>query len=1698
MRRIPVGNGLIVCLSVLLTCLAEQSNAQNYVYDTGSPTYGVSFPVPNGFINVANGNVHLEIPLGTFTQRGNLPSLTIKLVYDSRIWRINQNLSTYSWQPNNIYNSMAGWRLSIGAGAYSYQSSTIPCTTQFQHFAFVDNHGTPHVFPFKTIEYLSGCSGTGTTTASGYATDSSGYYAVVTNYTNITIYDSNGVRVYHYDGTVPNIGEEDANGNTITYSGTESNPTITDTVSRSPVTVTATGNTIQYGILTTGGGRNTVTVTTEPLSVNTAFGEQGVQEFTGTLTGIKSIGLPDGSSYQFTYDANQSFPGQYGELTGMNMPLAPQIDSDVVFAWSSFFDSYQNVNRWITTYTGPGGYTTFAPKVLSQCTTSGSTTVGCQEQMTLTRASNDATVYTLTLNNGAWDTQTDFYSGSVTSGAKKLTTVTGYNFTNSCDPAICQGAQWVTASSSTVTLDDVGQTAKTSYTYAQPWIGKPSQVQQWDYIAGTPSGTPARETDFTYGYTVNGAALLTSESTYFKGVLFGQTVFNYDQNTPTATSGLPQHLAVAGPRGNLTSVTKGLSGGPQATSSFAYDDAGMQLSSTDPNQGTTVYAYMCNDTYSSQISYPSTSGISHITKSSEDCNSGSVLSFTDQNSRVTTYGYDNLGRPSSVLYPDGGQTSYSYPSPAQSVITKVVDGSTSSVQTSTLDEFGRQSQISQSDPAGSDVVTHSYDSNGRLHCITNPQRSTPSPTDGQTCYQYDFLDRPTQVTQPDQKTLQVSYSGDQATVTDENGHLRRYQYDAFHDLTATWEPDSSGALNWETDYQYDGAGTLTKITQNGSNAGAARVRTFSFDGLGRLISENSPEAGTTTYGYLRNNALCAGDLSLPCSKTDARNVTIQFTYDALNRITGKTSSDGSITYSYYYDQPGHGDSVGQITHISNNINAAFDPTYDAMGRVISQSYCIPSDCSYGIRVQASYDLAGDLSSLTYPDGRVVSYSYDSAQHMTGVKYASWNGQTVNTPYLNSATTSFAPPGQMTSGTLGNGVQVAASFGPRQTIASLQYKTSSQTLWSKQFTWAANAQNLVQLVDTTSSPQTYNYSYDPDNRLISATGGGQTLVSPATSGTGNVTVSGAEKSTLYMPPGCRLHSCAQTIYDNGTVKITVNNYVASASYGQGSTASAIASSLVAQINSNSSYPVSATLSGSTIYLAAKATGAITNYSLSTSSTWDTQDFSSSSFSASKSGSTLTGGADAVYNGAAILNEAYNPDAWGNLQQSGNFSFIQSFGNNNQVSTAGYGYDQAGDVINDGIGNSYTFDGEGKLSASSGSSYVYDASGLRVEKISGGTTTEYIYFNNKAIALLNPSAGAWTDLIFAGDTPLAEVAGNQTASPIYRLADHLGSVVVETDGFGNAIGSNLYAPYGQLLASSISDAFAFTGLEHDNENGSYHALARNYLLAPSRWINPDPDDFSYDLMNPQSFNRYAYVNGNPLGYTDATGLDGEGGFGAGGAIGGCVGVAMSEGGNPFADLGCAASLLKDLFGLFGGGPTFHGSLSPRPRTGSPWDGNLGESLGIPVNGPPFNMGGLQGALGMPSAGCEFGACGNGSTFTAGAATAPLTWCGEHPTVCAAGADLAAFARAVPAVAASVLLLRMEGDRTFPDAAYLQQNCQPGRNVQEPATGRAYKGGISIEQEYVCTSGVYTVHWIQVGSKIVHGPHVRPGPPKGGDSL
>lgn len=131
------------------------------------------------------------------------------------------------------------------------------------------------------------------------------------------------------------------------------------------------------------------------------------------------------------------------------------------------------------------------------------------------------------------------------------------------------------------------------------------------------------------------------------------------------------------------------------------------------------------------------------------------------------------------------------------------------------------------------------------------------------------------------------------------------------------------------------------------------------------------------------------------------------------------------------------------------------------------------------------------------------------------------------------------------------------------------------------------------------------------------------------GTGAVIISGNEQSaqicTHHLAGGdCEFY---RTVYDSGTVSMTVNGVYVSTSYGEGSTASTIASALVTALNSNGTSGVTASVNGTVLVsLIATTKGAGTNYTLSsTSSTSQLATFGGPSFSAEASGSTLAGGA-----------------------------------------------------------------------------------------------------------------------------------------------------------------------------------------------------------------------------------------------------------------------------------------------------------------------------------------------------------------------------------------------------------------------------------------------------------------------------------------
>jgi RHS repeat-associated protein len=105
--------------------------------------------------------------------------------------------------------------------------------------------------------------------------------------------------------------------------------------------------------------------------------------------------------------------------------------------------------------------------------------------------------------------------------------------------------------------------------------------------------------------------------------------------------------------------------------------------------------------------------------------------------------------------------------------------------------------------------------------------------------------------------------------------------------------------------------------------------------------------------------------------------------------------------------------------------------------------------------------------------------------------------------------------------------------------------------------------------------------------------------------------------------------------------------------------------------------------------------------------------------------------------------------------------------------------------------------------------------------------------------------------------------------YLLKDHLGSASVVTDASGTIVGEDRFYPYGEtrFTTGTMYTDQLFTGQREMTGLGIYHYGARFYSPKLGRFLSPDT--IIPGTGNPQAFNRYSYVLGNPLKYIDPSG-------------------------------------------------------------------------------------------------------------------------------------------------------------------------------------------------------------------------------------
>lgn len=211
--------------------------------------------------------------------------------------------------------------------------------------------------------------------------------------------------------------------------------------------------------------------------------------------------------------------------------------------------------------------------------------------------------------------------------------------------------------------------------------------------------------------------------------------------------------------------------------------------------------------------------------------------------------------------------------------------------------------------------------------------------------------------------------------------------------------------------------------------------------------------------------------------------------------------------------------------------------------------------------------------------------------------------------------------------------------------------------------------------------------------------------------------------------------------------------------------------------------------------------------------------------------------------------------------------------------------AGYLLSDGQ-QSYQYDATGQQTSASGNGGLtmgYDGNGLRVQKTENGQTIYYLrstVLGGQVVAEFNGST--WQrGYIYTGGQLLAiqDVTENRILwvhqepyTKGQRLTNAAGQMVarLEFDPFGGAVSNNLAhtPPQGWTQNESVQRK-KYTSYTRDG-NGGDEAHYRRYEKNWSRFSQPDPYDGSYDLSDPQSFNRYVYVSNNPVNFIDPTGL------------------------------------------------------------------------------------------------------------------------------------------------------------------------------------------------------------------------------------
>lgn len=1117
------------------------------------------------------------------------------------------------------------------------------------------------------------------------------------------------------------------------------------------------------------------------------------------------------------------------------------------------------------------------------------------------------------------------------------------------------------------------------------------------------SATALRVTNNSY---YNQAVGSTSTNVYAKRSLPSGTplILNASKDTTIGLSSVQfsydgQAYGVAPTVGNLTTRKVWVDlDSKWITTSSTYDSYGNVTSSTDGRGKVTQYFYddSTHALPTRVVVDPQNGTGTQTTTTAYDYSTGLMTSQTDPNGQVSTVDYTNqlmgsvdpFSRPGVTKTPAvniGGsnhqrRVTTSYLDASRQVITATDLNAENDKLLKirlTTDMLGRVMLTEQTEDGTNYTISarNAYLDMGRVTLTASAMRSAAASTDSWQRVTKDSAGRVIELatfggaTQPAWTGTAGAYTGSVTTAydanfttqTDQAGKVRRSMVDAAGRLRRVDEPDASNNLGTTgspvqpTYYSYDVFDNLTSVTQG------SQTRTFSYDSLAHLRTAANPESGTATYQYDDNGNLIV--------KTDARGVSTHLEYDAINRVTRRWHNGSSSTTATTHNSPALPSGVGATDeskfYYDTQSLPAGAPSYSrgvAIGRLVAQTYGGGSSGDYfaydamgrrtlkyqqtgGINYQisATLNLAGGITTMTYPSGHTITNSFDQAGRLT--TFSGNLGDGVNRTYATGVL--YSPLGGLLKEQFGTNTATyhKVHYNSRAQVCDVRASTVNDewggelgalvnyysTLWAHCGNGPDNNGNVLMSQTIVNSYYMEDrYTYDSLNRLTAVnewqngttqTGSqqytydrwGNRTINPASWGTGINTkqftvntannrlgVPGGQPGVMSYDNAGNLTTDTYTGTGNRTYDADNRITIAADNTGQSSryTYDANGKRVRRQVASSqeewqvygfggellaeyrASLPASAPQKEYGYrngQLLITATGRF-NVALAANGAVAT-----ASSAHTCCGFSTAGAINGNYRGPWGQGEGWNdatenavPD-WIQVDFAGTKTIDEI-----SVFSLHDNYTQENTPT-----ETQTFSLYGLLAFDvqywNGSSWV---------TIPGGSVTgnnkvwrkfSFSPISTSKIRIyINAVPDAWSRVVEI--QAFGTSAGGQTVQ--WLVADHLGTprIIIDQTGSLANVKRHDYLPFGEeLFAGSGGRTTAlgysggdgvrqqFTAQERDIETGLDYFGARYYGSTQGRFISPDPMMGSASASNPQTMNRYVYVNNNPLRYIDPDGLE-----------------------------------------------------------------------------------------------------------------------------------------------------------------------------------------------------------------------------------